>query len=343
MRLSARLLALCLPLFSLPALAETVSGLYQVREAVTSQQPEERTAALNRALETLVLRLTGDAKAVQSPALQAVRQDPQQLVSQYVYEGETLVVDFDPLTTENKLRQAGLPMWGANRPSILAWWLNSGAEGASLVGDAQEAAKPLQQAAQHRGLPVRLPLADLQEQLVATPENLGASQPDALQPASERYGADALLAVQAHEEAGQWQAEWRLWLGDAREQGKAQGADQQALADAVLLAVSERLAPRFLVKPGAASAMTLEIQGANLGRYAELERLLEPFAARLLRVKGDQMVWQVNASAEQLRAQLGLAGLQEVPADAAPLDAAAAPQAAPAPAPAPANLMRFRW
>ncbi|MDD0842491.1 DUF2066 domain-containing protein [Pseudomonas sp. Gutcm_11s] len=341
MRLSARLLALCLPLFSLPALAETVSGLYQVREPVTSQQPEERTAALNRALETLVLRLTGDAKAIQGQALQAVRQDPQQLVSQYVYEGETLVVDFDPLTTENKLRQAGLPLWGANRPSILAWWLNSSAEGASLVGDAQEAAKPLQQAAQHRGLPVRLPLADLQEQLVATPENLGASQPDALQPASERYAADALLAVQAREEGGQWQAEWRLWLGDAREQGKAQGADQKALADAVLLAVSERLAPRFLVKPGAASAMTLEIQGADLGRYAELERLLEPFSARLLRVKGDQMVWQVNASAEQLRAQLALAGLQEVPADAAPLDAAAAPQATPAPAPA--NLMRFRW
>ncbi len=341
MRLSARLFALCLPLISLPALAAPVSGLYQVREAVTSQQPEERSAALNRALETLVLRLTGDAKALQSPALEGVRQDPQQLVSQYVYEGETLVVDFDPLTTENKLRQAGLPLWGANRPAILAWWLNSGAEGASLVGDGQDAAAPLQQAAQHRGLPLRLPLADLQEQLAATPENLGASQPDALQPASERYAADALLAVQAREDGGQWQAEWRLWLGDAREQGKAQGANQQALADAVLLAVSERLAPRFLVKPGAASALTLEVQGATLGRFAELERLLEPFSARLLRASGDLLVWQVNASAAQLRAQLALAGLQEVPADAALLDAAANPQAAPAVAPA--NLMRFRW
>ncbi|HSX71657.1 MAG TPA: DUF2066 domain-containing protein [Pseudomonas sp.] len=341
MRLSVRLLALCLPLFSLPVLGETVDDLYQVREPVTSQQPEERGAALNRALETLVLRLTGDAKAVQSPALEGVRQDPQQLVSQYVYEGDSLVVDFDPLTTENKLRQAGLPMWGANRPAILTWWLNSGVEGATLIGDGQEAAAPLRQAAQHRGLPLRLPLADLQEQLVATPENLAASQPDALQPASERYGADALLAVQAREEGGQWQAEWRLWLGDSREQGKAQGADQQALADAVLLAVSERLAPRFVVKPGAAGALTLEVQGADLARYAELERLLEPFAARLQRVKGDQLVWQVNASAEQLRAQLGLAGLQEVPADAAPLDAGAAPQATPAPAPA--NVMRFRW
>ncbi len=341
MRLSARLLALCLPLFSLPALAEPVSGLYQVREAVTSQQPEERSAALNRALETLVLRLTGDAQALQNPALAGVRQDPQQLVSQYVYEGETLVVDFDPLTTENKLRQAGLPLWGANRPSILTWWIVTSREEGGLVGDGQEAAAPLQQAAQHRGLPLRLPLADLQEQLVATPDNLGASQPDALREASERYAADALLAVQVREEYAGMQAEWRLWLGDSREEGTVKGSSPQELADAVFLAVSQRLAPRFLVKPGAASALTLEIHGANLARYAELERLLEPFAARLLRAKGDLLVWQVNASAEQLRAQLSLAGLQEVPADAAPLDASANPQAAPAPAAA--NLMRFRW
>lgn len=341
MRLFVRLFALCCALLSLPSLAEPVSGLYQVREAVTSQQPEERGVVLGKALETLVLRLTGDAKALQAPGLEGVRKDPQQLVSQYVYEGDTLIVDFDPLTTENKLRQAGLALWGANRPAILAWWLNAGVEGFSLLGDGQEAAAPLRQAAQNRGLPLRLPLADLQEQLLATPETLGADQPDALLPASERYAADALLAVQAREEGGQWQAEWRLWLGDSREQGKAQGADQKALADAVLLAVSERLAPRFVIKPGAASALLVEVQGTDLARYANLSSLLEPFAARLIKVKGDQLTWQVNASAEQLRAQLALTGLQEIPADAAPLDATAPADGAPA-AP-PANLLRFRW
>ncbi|MNG24532.1 hypothetical protein D3C84_1092710 [compost metagenome] len=113
----------------------------------------------------------------------------------------------------------------------------------------------------------------------------------------------------------------------------------------MLLAVSERLAPRFVAKPGAAGALLVEVQGADLARYAELSRLLEPFAARLSKVKGDQLTWQVNASAAQLRAQLALAGLQEIPADAQPLDAGAAAGAAPAPAPAPApaNLLRFRW
>ncbi len=341
MRRSARLCAFLASLCALPAMAATVDNLYQVREQVSSQQPEERQAALGRAVETLVLRLTGNPKVVESAALEGVRKDPQQWVSQYVYEGDQLRVDFDPLTAENALRRAGVPTWGVNRPLILAWWLNTSATGNSLVGDGQEAAAPLQAAAQHRGLPLRLPLADLQEQLVATPQALTADQADALREPSARYDADALLAVDAQEQDGQWQAQWRLWLGDAREQGSAQGADQAALADAVLLAVSERLAPRYLVKPGATGVMTVEVQGVDLARYAEINRLMEPFAATLLRVDGRSQVWRVNASSEQLRSQLGLAGLRELPADAVPLQGEGSEQ--PQAAPAPGSTMRFGW
>ena len=101
-----------------------------------------------------------------------------------------------------------------------------------LVGDNQASAEPLKRAAQNRGLPLRLPLADLDEQIVGTPENLNAAQPDALRAASERYAADALLAVDAKEADGKWQAQWRLWMGDSREQGQAEGATPDALAEA---------------------------------------------------------------------------------------------------------------
>ncbi|MBT8767617.1 DUF2066 domain-containing protein [Metapseudomonas boanensis] len=346
MRLIAPLLLLCLSLFGLAVHAEPVSDLYQVREPVASQQPEERTQALNRALETLLLRLTGDRKAAQNPALETVRKDPQELISQYGYEGQMLVVDFDPVTTERTLRQAGIPMWGANRPSILAWWLNRGNEGASLVGDGQDAAASLYQAAQNRGLPLRLPLADLDEQLLATPEQLTSAQPGALTQASERYAADALLAVDAAEADGKWQAQWRLWLGDSREQGTVEAADNAALADAVLLAVSERLAPRFVAAPGAGEEIELEVQGANLARYAELSRMLEPFGARLVSVEGDRLAFRVNASAEQLRAQLALIGLRELPVGETPAGAVqpAGQAGSPAPQLVPrSNLLRFHW
>lgn len=340
MRVIARLLVISLSLLSLPLAAQTVSGLYQVREVVASQQPDERNAALSRALDNLVLRLTGDPQALQNPGLAALRADPQQLISRYAYEAgppQVLLVEFDPVSAERSLRQAGLVLWGANRPAILAWWLNESSEGSALVGDAQPAALVLRNAAELRGLPLNLPLADLDEQLLATPENLTANQPEVLQPASARYGADALLAVHAREAGGQWQAQWRLWLGDTREQGSVQGADQQALADAVLLAVSQRLAPRFVSQPGATQALQLQVQGANLQRYAQLQGLLAPFAARLQRAAGDELVYSVNASPEQLRAQLALAHLQDGPAAPA-VDSAPAAPAVTNPA-----LLQFHW
>jgi hypothetical protein len=170
-----------------------------------------------------------------------------------------------------------------------------------------------------------------------------------LREASDRYNADALLAVHAREEGGQWQAKWHLWLGDQKEAGSVQGADQAAVADAVMLAVNQRLAPRFVVKPGASGEQLLEVQGMSLERYATLGRLLEPFGARLVNVDADRILYRVNGSAEQLRSQLSLAKLQEVapgeaPAPAAPVQPAAegaAPAVAPAPAPVP--QLRFRW
>jgi hypothetical protein len=260
-----------------------------------------------------------------------------------------LKIDFDPATTEQALRRAGLSLWGANRPSILGWWLNDSTEGSSLVGDGQASAAPLRRAAQHRGLPLRLPLADLSEQIVATAPNLEGTDAAPLRGASERYNADALLAVHAREEGGQWQAKWHLWLGDKKEAGSVEGADQAAVADAVMLAVSERLAPRFVVKPGASGEQLLEVQGMNLEHYATLGRLLEPFGARLQSVDGDRILYRVNGSAEQLKAQLSLAKLQEVPAGEAsaptapvqPVADGSAPAVAPSPAPVP--QLRFRW
>ena len=119
-----------------------------------------------------------------------------------------------------------------------------------------------------------------------------------------------------------------------------QGADQAALADAILLAVNQRLAPRFIVAPGAATSLTVQVQGVDLARYAELQRILEPFAAQLRKVQGDTLTFAVNANTEQLRAQLALARLQEVPAEAA-VDAGQ-PLTPPAAA-APENVLKFRW
>ncbi len=314
MRVTSRLLALCCAVVSAHSMAAPVSDLYKVREPVASQQPAEREEALRNAFDTLVLRLTGDSSPDQQAVAQ-LRNDPQQLVSRYAYEGDAVIVSFDPVTTERALRSAGLSLWGAERPSILTWWLGESDNGSQLVGDAQEGSSDLRAAAQHRGLPLRLPLADLSEQLVATPETVTAKDPQALRDVSERYDADGLLTVMAKQSGETWQANWRLWVGDKQTQGKASGDTRSALADEVMLAVSTFLAPQYRVKPGDRTEITLEVLGADVERFAELDRLLEPFGARLQRVESDRLVYRLSASPEQLRAQLALARLQEVAPD----------------------------
>lgn len=78
----------------------------------------------------------------------------------------------------------------------------------------------------------------------------------------------------------------------------------------MLLSVSERLAPRFVAKPGASTGMLIRVQGMTLERYAQLLQLLEPFGVRLSSVEGDKVVFEVSGSTDQLRSQLSLAKLQ---------------------------------
>lgn len=314
MRFISRLLALCCVIVSVHGMAAPLNDLYKVREPVASQQPEEREEALRKAFDTLVLRLTGEAQPNQDAVAQ-LRKDPQQLVSRYAYEDNAVVVSFDPATTGRALRAAGLSLWGADRPSILVWWLTESPNGSQLVGDAQQGAAILQAAAQHRGLPLRLPLADLSEQLAATVDAASAKEPQTLRDLSERYDADGLLAVVARQSNESWEATWRLWLGDKQSQGQASGDSQAAIADEVMLGVSAFLAPQYRVAPGSMSEITLEVLGADVSRFAELDRLLEPFGARLQRVESDRLVYRLSASPEQLKAQLALARLREVPAD----------------------------
>ncbi len=191
MRVIAPLLALCsLSLLSLNALAAPVPGLYQVRETVGSQHAAERLLVLQQALDTLVLRLTGDPEASLRPELLALREAPQRLVSRYVYDGNTWW--WTSIRHDRRGAARGRPVAvGADRPELLVWWMTETPDGAQLVGDAQDSASLLQKAAQHRGLPLRLPLADLTEQMMITPDVLMAHDAQELRKASQRYGVDA--------------------------------------------------------------------------------------------------------------------------------------------------------
>lgn len=318
--------------------AKPVEDFYRVREPIASQQPAVRDEALKRAVDVLIVRLTGKPDAVNTAALASVRANPQQWITRYGYEGNHLAVDFDPATVQAALRQAGLSQWGADRPTLLTWWLTNATEGSQLVADGQETANVLKTAAQYRGLPILMPLGDLGEQLAITPEVLQSGSVEPLRAAASRYAADGLLSVYARPVGDSWQADWQLWVGERQGRGQVSANSLPHLADAVMLATQGFMAPFFAGKasssppPAATEQIFLELQGATLARFAELDPLLT--SGRLVFVEGDRLLYRFDAIArDQLKAQLAKAHLQEL----------ASTETDPAPLVTTTPALRYRW
>lgn len=308
MRFLIAIAAVLMSLATASVHAETVTGLYQVREALVSQESDVRDAGLQQAFFTLMQRLTGQTDAAKSSQLAKFQADPQPLISRYGYEGNTLVVNFDPASVQSALRKAGLPIWGSNRPVVLAWWHIDDLDGSRLVSDGQPNAPKLYAAAQHYGIPARLPLGDLTEQLMLD-DALGNNE--AIRNSAERYTADAVVIVEQQLDGDSLVAHWQLWVGDERQQGQVSASSQALLARDVFAQVSQHLAARFAIKPGQGELLSLRIDGVNLERFVLVERLLEPFDAKLLGMNKNYAQWQVRSTPEQLRAQLALAHLHE--------------------------------
>lgn len=126
-------------------------------------------------------------------------------------------------------------------------------------------------------------------------------------------GADAILAVHAKEDAGQWQGKWRF-RGWAISASRAIATGVRSVGRCGAAVGQPASGPTFRRQARCLTGLLVQVQGMTLERYAQLLQLLDPFGVRLSSVDGDKVVFEVSGSTDQLRLQLSLAKLQEVPA-----------------------------
>lgn len=311
MRFIIGLTAALMALTAVSIQAEPVAGLYQVREELVSQESEVRDAGLQQAFITLVHRLTGQSTAAQSSELLQYQEDPQPLISHYAYDGNTLIVHFDAYTVQAALQAANLPIWGSNRPAVFTWWQAADMHDVRLISDGQISAQALHSAAQYYGIPVRLPLGDLTEQLLISTDALADSA--AIRASAERYNADVVAIVQQQATGEERAAQWQLWIGNEHQQGQVTADSQTTLARHVFAQINQHLAERFAIKPGEGELFEVRVAEVNLERFVLLERLLAPFSPQLREMTQGYVQWQVRSNPQQVRSQLALAHLHEKP------------------------------
>ena len=310
-RLPARLL-LCL-LALLPALAPgQAADRYAGEVVVADERPAARAEGLREILRQVVLRLAGRREVLQHPALETLLAQAPDLVQQFRYrqapsgEGRLLWARFDPDALNRRLAAEGIPVWHGPRPRVLVWLGEERGVQRVLLNPSEDPdlRRALEDAARARGMPLQLPLMDLEDQAALAPADLWADYAAAIQRASARYPHDLVLTGRLRPFAdGRWAADWTLWEGERAEPFQVHGDSREAVVAAGIERAQDLLAARR--QPALAAGgeeVRVRIEGvSDLAAYGRLMQALRGEGSlrelRLRAADGHDLVLAVTAAA----------------------------------------------
>ncbi len=171
-----------------------------------------------------------------------------------------LEVQFDSTLTNDRLRDLRLPVWPLERPETLVWVALEREGRRVLLGTAETDAEPvaaMELAASTAGIPLVLPLMDLDDQQRVRVSDVWGGFADNLAQASERYSARQLLLGRSYADAGGWNTRWLLNGIDGSERWESRG---QTLAQSLAGGVAQ-----LAISMAGSSAITSdEIRGGLL-------------------------------------------------------------------------------
>ena len=283
--------------------AVTLENLYQAEVLSESQSDAQRRIDASEGLSQVLTRVSGRSDILQNPVIVAALKTPEQYYSEFSYARVEAVNDeaaalpqpgLDPLPAETPrqvmrirfapsliakiLREADLPVWGSNRPSVLSWMAIDDESGRQVLGEANPSlfAKTLNQAARARGVPLLLPLWDLEDSRGVSSSEIWGRFLGRIEAASKRYSPDKILVFRAESEfSNQWRGDWSLGEGGQWRSGTVYGESQAQLATALVGVLASVLSEQYAVT-STRSEVRLTVEGiTEIQDYAEVSRYLE--------------------------------------------------------------------
>jgi hypothetical protein len=280
---------------------EVVPWLYEVAVPVADQSEAERRRAGAEGLKQLLTRLTGLAYVPRTPEVVEALGQADGYYNEFRFarvevdraSGDgagldepgrspertlELVIQFDPEPVQALIRAADLPIWRAQRERVLVWAVVADESGRRILGAASDSAlvDGLNARARDRGLPLTLPLQDLEDQLAVDPAAVWGRLSQVIDPASRRYGADVLLLGRISPAAdGGWDSDWEFWVDGVVVPFTASGADLAAHGFEAVDVLADELAGRRVVHGRQSGQISLAVSGIRTpGDYGALLRYM---------------------------------------------------------------------
>ena len=317
--------------FSLALPAVEVEGLYSVQVPLDPNDPDAREAAYKRALQQILIRVTGSEDAAFSPELNALFPNPARFVMQFrPGDDETLWVLLDGAAIEQVLRRSAMPVWGSDRPLTVLWiavdWGRGEREllsaepspGESPLSPQQQMRERIKRVATARGLPVVLPRRVTDDEISFS--DVWGGFHERLLTASRQYNASSVLVGRLR--AGEAERNrWNYYAGTEPRQWDGE------IEDAIHL-LADTLAGQLAFAGNArAESVLLTVSNVNSAQaFAAVQGIIDGLemidAYTVDTVSGNSIRYRINinggarrlSSVLDLRAQLRRAPLPAYPA-----------------------------
>ena len=267
--------------------AEVVPWIYDGDVAVASQSDADRRRGGGAALLEVLTRLTGMREMPLGAAVDDAIAEPERYYVRYGFstrdverggggeeiDPETrLEIRFEPTAVLGLLRRAGLPVWSADRPTVLAWVVLDRDAGrkvvsASATGALGEVASAIEAEARRRAIDITLPLVDLDDRGLLVTDLWGRFWTP-IGNASRRYATDLLLLGRVVEDLkGRCVSDWELRSRDGGEEFAARfdhgGASSARAVGEAVHRLAEVLAQRLAVRGGDLGTIVVTVRGAQ--------------------------------------------------------------------------------
>lgn len=308
--------------------------LYEAVVPVDGTGGEARDKAFREALRQVLLRLTGDPDQVRKlvpPDSDKESESGEDEKDASLGEGAARFIDAFSYRREDdklelhatlsasalgrQLAEREVPVWGANRPRVLVWFVVDDRgdrqlihrentlppfldksmqplDGSAIAAERGPWKEPLWAGSRRRGLPIALPFYDEKDRSVVSISELWGLFPEPIREASERYEHDRMAVVRVDRLGGGWRARWHLWRdGDMVADGVTREDERDRVVSSLVDAWADRLAQDYVVTPGTGDKLRparMLVSGVgSLESYAAVRRSLsglEPI--RSARVNG---------------------------------------------------------
>ncbi|MEE4246687.1 MAG: DUF2066 domain-containing protein [Kangiellaceae bacterium] len=283
----ARLLAVSVIALSLPAAMGQENDLYVVEWPVPNRTNSAQNNALIASFKEVIVRASGSARALDAFYVQEAYKKANSYIRTFQYQDNgdneelplKLIFQFDPVAVQNLLQDSALPMWSGSQPVSLIWLSYENNFQRELISTNTASDNPVYQSVIdnkiRRGLPVILPLMDLDDQMNVSISDIWGQFPEPILNASQRYGAEAVIAGRLFQQGQGFEGSFMLSINNQIKYQNFLADDQQTVIASMTDWLGEQLCNQFCVREVVSNNDNWQLMVKDVGGFASYRALMD--------------------------------------------------------------------